>query len=137
MKNQAVATTTSNYGLDMLGIFLSSRDYGWTKPDESQKRVVLTNPLDCKDFTLMDFASAWCGTGHSEWEALMGAWFIQAVHAALDKNLDEADITDLFNRDFLASNRRSFTKAQVYQHLIKWFNVVKDTNEVLELELRV
>lgn len=127
-----------NYGLDGLGIFLMSRDYGWTEPDESHKKVILTNPLDCKEkICLMGMVSAWRGTGHSEWEAILGGWFIQAVIDAIENESHEADITHLFNRDFLASRDRKFTQQQVYDHLIKWFDVVEETDEVLKVRIHI
>ena len=127
-----------NYGLDGLNIFLRSQDFGWTEPDESQKKVILTNPLDCKEkVSLMGMVSAWRGTGHSEWEALLGGWFIKAVIDAIENDSQEADITHLFNRDFLASRDRVFTKNQVYKHLIKWFDIVEENNEALRLRVHI
>lgn len=138
-EEEKIAPAPYNYGLDGLGIFLASRDYGWTDPDESHKKVILTNPLDCKEkISLMGLISAWRGTGHSEWEALLGGWFIQAVVKSIENDNTEADITHLFNRDFLASNGRVFTQAQVYEHLItKWFDVVEETDEELRVKLHI
>lgn len=133
-----VAPTPYDYGLDCLGILLLSKDYGWSNPDETHKKVVLTNPDACKEkISLMGMVSAWRGTGHSEWEAILGAWFIQAVIDAIENESHEADITHLFNRDFLASRGRKFTQQQVYEHLIKWFDVVEETDEVLKLRIHI
>lgn len=135
-KNRAPAPY--NYGLDLLWVFLKSEDYGWTEPDKGHKKVILTNPLDCKEkISLMGMISAWRGTGHSEWEAILSGWFIQAVLEAIEQNANEADITHLFNRDFTASNNRVFTQAQVYDHLIKWFDIVEETDEVLKLKIHI
>lgn len=137
-EEEKIAPAPYDYGLDGLGIFLSSRDYGWNTPDESHKKVILTNPRDCKEkICLMGMVSAWRGTGHSEWEALLGGWFIQAVLDALENDADEADITHLFNRDLLASNDRIFTKDQVYDHLIKWFDIVEETEDTLKLRIHI
>lgn len=126
------------YGLEQMSFFLRSGDFGWSKPDESHKKVILTNPLDCKGkISLMGMVSAWRGTGHSEWEAILGGWFVKAVVDAIKQNADEADITDLFNRDLLASKDRVFTKEQVYDHIIKWFDIVEDTDELLRLRIHI
>lgn len=137
-EEESLAPAPYNYGLDGLGILLASRDYGWTKPDESHKKVILTNPLDCKEkICLMGMISAWRGTGHSEWEAILAGLFIQAVLDAIEKNVNEADITDLFNRDFIASHDRVFTQAQVYNHLIKWFDIVDETDKKLKVRIHI
>ena len=85
----------------------------------------------------MGMIFAWRGTGHSEWEALLGAWFIQAVLDALENDADESDITHMFNRDFLASRNRVFTKEQVYDHLIKWFDIVEETEDTIKLRIHI
>lgn len=127
-----------NYGLDQIDNFLMSRDYGWTEPDESHKKVILTNPNACKEkISLMGMVSAWRGTGHGEWEAILGGWFVQAVIEAIENDAEEADITHLFNRDFLASRDRVFTKQQVYDHLIKWFDIVEETEDTLKLRIHI
>ena len=137
-EQETIAPAPYDYGLDGLGILLSSRDYGWTTPDKSHKKVVLTNPRECKEkICLMGMIFAWRGTGHSEWEALLGAWFIQAVLDALENDADESDITHLFNRDFLASRNRVFTKEQVYDHLIKWFDIVEETEDTIKLRIHI
>lgn len=137
-EEETIAPAPYDYGLDGLGILLSSRDYGWTTPDKSHKKVILTNPRECKEkICLMGMISAWRGTGHSEWEALLGAWFIQAVLDALENDADEADITHLFNRDFLASRDRVFTKEQVYDHLIKWFDIVEETKDTIKVRIHI
>ena len=137
-EEEKLAPAPYNYGLDGLGILLAGRDYGWSKPDENHKKVILTNPLECKEkICLMGMVSAWRGTGHSEWEAILAGWFIQAVLDAIESNASEADITHMFNRDFLASRDRVFTHSQVYNHLIKWFDIVEETDEVIKLRIHI
>ena len=120
-----------NYGLDMLGFLLDSRDYGWSEPDTNHKKVILTNPQDCKDkITLMGLISAWNGTGHFEWEAVLSGWFIKSVLTAIENGENEADITNMFNRDLTASNNRVFTKEQVFAHLTKWFDIAEDDDSI-------
>ena len=130
--------TEYDYGLGEVRLFLASNDYGWNEPDKSQKKVILTNPKDCeKKITVTWMVSAWRGTGHAEWEVLLGAWFVQAITDALKENRNEADITHLFDRDLVGSRGRIFTRAQVYAHLIKWFTIVEETDEVMKLRFRI
>lgn len=137
-EEEVIAPTPYNYGLDGLEIFLLSNDYGWSEPDETHKKVVLTNPDACKEkISLMGMVSAWSGTGHSEWEAILGAWFIQAVIDAIENESHEADITHLFNRNLLASRDRVFTQEQVYNHLIKWFDIVEETDKIIKLRIHI
>ena len=137
-ENVIATPTPYNYGLDILKIALASRDYGWSDPDETHKKVVLTNPEDCKEkISVFGMMSAWRGTGHYEWEALLGGWFVQAVINAIENESPEADITHLFNRDLLASRNKKFNQRQVYDHLIKWFDVVEETDEVLKLRIHI
>ena len=134
----AAAPAPYDYGLSGLELFLSTHDYGWSVPDPSHKKVILVNPLDCKEkISLMGLVSAWRGTGHSEWEAILAHMFILSVLNAIESGENEADITLLFNRDFTASKDRVFTKEQVYNHLIGWFDIVEETDEVLKLKIRI
>ena len=127
-----------NYGLDSLGLYLMSQDYGWTDPDQTHKKVILTNVEDCREkLHFMSLMSAWRETGHSEWEALMSGWFVQAVIDALEAGETEADITHIFNRDYLAYGNKTFTQQQVYDHLIPWFDIVEETDDVLKLRLHI
>ena len=127
-----------DYGLGALRFLLMSRDYGWNAIDEEHKKVILTNPKDCENkITLMGMMSAWRGTGHTEWEALLAGWFIQAVIDAIDKDEGEADITHLFDRDLIAADNRIFTKEQVKNHLLKWFDIVEETDSALRLRIRI
>ena len=125
------------YGTDLVYFLLKSGDYGWNMPDKNHKKVLLVNPKDCeRKITLMGLVKAWRGTGHSEWEAILANWFIVAVVTAIDEDT-EADLTNMFNRDFLASRDRVFTKQQVFDHLIKWFEIVSEDDETLELRFKI
>lgn len=132
------APTPYDYGLDILEIALDGQVYGWSEPDETHKKVVLVNPEECKEkISVWGMMLVWSGTGHSEWEAILSGWFVQAVIDAIENESPEADITRLFNRDFSASYDRKFTQQQVYDHLIKWFDVVEETDEVLKLRFHI
>ena len=126
-----------DYGLDSLSFCLWTDDYGWNI-DQEYKKVFLTNPHECKEkISVTMLISAWRGTGHSEWEFLMAGWFVKAVVEAIEKGYPEAEITPIFNRDFLASRGRVFTKEQVYNHIIRFFDIVEDTDDVLKLKLHI
>ena len=109
---------------------LSSKDYGWSNPDESVK-VLLVNPATCADssvFTTWNLMSMLHGTGHSEWEAIIADMLMLAVcewYKNGAKADEPADISRLFNRDFLASGNRMFTKDMVSTHLNRIFNTEK------------
>ena len=45
--------TGYDYGLTGLSIFLNGRDYGWEKPDENHKKVILVNPEDCREKSMV------------------------------------------------------------------------------------
>lgn len=128
--------THHDYGLNNVGIALSSNDYGWNiKP---YKQVILVNPKDCENkISVMSMVSAWRGTGHSEWEFLLAKIFVEAVVDAIENNKEEANITNLFNRDFLSSGDHIFSQKEVYDHLIPWFEIVEETDDELKLKIRI
>ena len=123
-------------GLETIGLALSSRDYGWNVY-ENCKKVILTNPKECENVQVLDLVSAWHGTTHSEWEFLLAGWFVMAVIRAVDSNNEEADITALFNRDLLAARNRKMTKEAIYKHIIPYFDIVEETDDVLKVKLRL
>ncbi len=130
-----IVPITHDYGLSILDTVLCTQDYGWyTKPS---KKVILTNPKECENkITVLGLVNEWKNTGHSEWEFLLAGWFVKCVLEALKNKSEEADITVLFNKDFLARKSLFFTKEQVYEHLIPYFNVIKETDDELRLEFR-
>ena len=128
---------THDYGIDSVSLFLMTNDYGWSDPYE-HKKVILTNVEDCRNkLHAYALACSWRETGHAEWEAIMAFWFTNAVIEALEKGESEADITHIFNRDYTARGDRVFTMEQVYNHLIPWFDIVEETDDVLKLKLHI
>lgn len=125
-----------------LGIALRSDDYGWEERQEPQKKVILTNPEELHGVELAQLVSLFRGTGHSEWEFIMSAWMIDAIGKSIDTG-EPCDITIIFNTSFLASPRkkgedyRRFTKEQVYNHIIKFFNIEEETDTTLRLSSKV
>lgn len=127
-----------DYGLGTLRFLLMSHNYGWETKEENTKKVILVNPKDCEErISLIRVMAAWRGTGHTEWEAILAGLFVNAVVEALSKDEEEADITNVFNRDYKAAGGRSFTKEQVYDHLINWFDIVEETETILKLKFRI
>ena len=124
-----------DYGMGILDVALRSKDFGWdSKP--LTKKYILTNVKECENrVNVMGLVSAWRGTGHSEWEYLLAGVFMGIVLEALEKGEEQADITILFSRDLLASGGRKFEQEDVYNHLIKSFNIVDENDDEVYLVL--
>ena len=123
-----------------LGIFdiMPSQDYGWDGIDARHRPVILTNVRECEGrVTALALVSAFRGTGQVEWEYFLASVLIYAAIDALASGSDTADITNMFNRDLLASRGRVFTQQQLFEHVIKWFVVEEDSEDCLRLRLRV
>ncbi len=102
---------------------------------EKSKKVILTNPLDCKNkINLKGMIAKWKGTGHIEWEFILAGLFIHDVVNAIENDDQEADLTFMFNLDFHDKNGNTFTAQQVYDHLIKSFTIVDETDTELKLK---
>ena len=120
-----------------LDIILNN-DYGWKELEMTHRKVMLVNPAECQEkVTIYGLISAWRGTGHAEWEALLVMCFFDAVTSACEKGEAEADITCLFNGDFYASGGRIFTSKDVFNHLIVWFDIVEERKDILKLRFRI
>ncbi len=127
-----------DYGLNSLNVLLATGDYGWSIPYKNVKRVILTNPKELKNkITLTGLISAWRGMGHAEWEAILADWLIMAVIYADERNLNEADITNMFNRDFYATESRVITKENVFKHLMKTFDIHEETEDYIKVRFRI
>ena len=127
-----------DYELGALRFLLMGGNFAWETREDETKKVILVNPKACDEkITLSSMMAAWRGTGHTEWEAILAGLFVNAVVEALSKDEEEADITNLFNRDYKAAGGRRFTKEQVYDHLINWFDIVEETETTLKLKLRI
>lgn len=114
---------------------LRSNDYGWK--EKPFKKVILLNVSDCQRISLTKLMKMWSRTGHVEWEYLLVGWFLMQVDEAVKEGQDEADITILFSRELSASRDRVFSQQDIYNHLIKWFDICEDTDDVLKLALHV
>lgn len=132
------AAVPYDYELGALRFLLMSGNFSWKTREDETKKVILVNPKDCEEkISLTSMMAVWRGTGHSEWEAILAGLFVSAVVEALSKDEEEADITNVFNRDYKAAGGRLFTKEQVYDHLIKWFDIVEESETTLRVKLRI
>ena len=131
-----VIPVVHDYGLSSAEFVLKSNDFGWKiKP---HKKVTLVNSKQCENrVSVFGLVSAWKGTKHPEWEYLLAAFFINSLLESLEKGEDEADITDMFNRDFTASNNKIFAQEDVFEHIIGWFDVISENDEEMRVALRV
>jgi hypothetical protein len=134
----AAAPIPFNYGLDMLNIALRGGDYGWTEPVQLPKKYVLVDLEAYREkVNVFGLVSAWRQTGHSEWEYLMAGYFISHLLKAYEVGVNETEITGLFDRDYLASGDRVFTKEQVITHVMPSFTKVNEDEENVYLRLNV
>ncbi len=114
----------------MIGFTLSTRDYGW-EVTQTCPKILLSNTQECisnPSINAWNLMSCFRGTGHCEWECILAMFFMEALLEAEEKG-KEADITSLFNRNFMASGNKTFSSAQVARHLERWFETVKCTDE--------
>jgi len=126
-----------DYGLSFLNIGLASKDYGWTDPEVLPKRFILVDIENYREkVSVRGLASAWRGTGHSEWEFLLAGIFVSELLDAYDAGEHQVDITKMFDRDFLARNDRKFSKEQVREHILPWFEVT-EVEDAFYLRLKV
>lgn len=126
------------YGLNGLNVLLmiASGDYGWEY--RTFKKVTLTNVEDCKGrLNVTAVQLALNGTGHAEWETLLAVNFVKDVSKALENNSSEADISNIFSCDLLASRGRVFSQKEIYDHLIRFFKIIGETDDELRLAVNV
>lgn len=126
-----------DYGLDIVPIVLSSGDFGWDDPTPT-RQIILANPMDCKNkITVSSLVSAWKGLGHLESVYLLSALFINRVIAAIENNENTADITYMFDRDFVTPTGQEITKDEIFCHLIPYFKIVNDTENSITVILKI
>lgn len=126
-----------DYELGELGFALRSGDYGWERVPGS-KKVVLINADQCENkISVTSVASAWRGTGHSEWEYWLAGYFVVQVVEALMNKENEADISMMFDRDLTASGGRRLTKAQIWERLSKYFDIVEEDDDEIRVSARI
>lgn len=100
------------------------------------RTVILCNPHECSGIKPMALVSAWCGTGKVEFEWAMAKLFLAAVQEALANDKSEADISSLFSVDMMADST-VFTSQQIFDHIIKWFDIVEENENNLKVKLKI
>ena len=115
-----------------LYILHNSKDYVWE--EVPYKHVILANPQELIGrVNGNNLMALWQGTGHSEWEAILALIFIQSIKKAEKKNLEEVDISVLFNHNLKASNNRQMSAEQVRKHISRSFKVEKETSDLVRV----
>jgi hypothetical protein len=128
---------SEKFGMSLLNTALRSNDFGWTPAVPISKQYILTNAEEIRnsDIDLYQLVSLWRGTGHVEWEYIMAGFFLTKVIEVAAG--EEVNISQLFNKDMIASRDRVFTKEQAYEHLIKWFTVVNEDESNIYLSFNL
>ena len=126
----------------ILEFALRSEALGWGKNEnELTKKVILTNPEKLANFSLNDAVNIFSEAGCEEWQYLLGAWLIDAVRIALEKNV-ECDLTLIFDTEFLArplcegKDYKRLTRKQIYDIAMKSFVIEEETEELLKISTK-
>lgn len=115
----------------MLQVLRKTHNYTY-KILEPEKNVILTNPQ-----SLFTHVSAnrlmlnWVTTGHIEWAALLAYIFIQYLKDAELQDLDEIDISPLFNIELEDNANRKLTAEEVRKFIMPSFKVVSDSQHTM------
>ena len=126
-----------DYGLHNPVLLTVGGDYGWS-PQKPFRKVILTNVEDCREnISVWGCVSAWRGTGHSEWEFILAINFVNSVVKALENGESEADISPIFEHDLLASGGRVFTQKQIWDHIIRFFNIEDEDEQTIRMSVKV
>ena len=120
----------------IFGMTMRTKDYGWEDINENARKVLIVNPNDVKGLDLMSWVAAFKDSGHSEWEFLWAALIVNAVREAAAEGKDEADVTYVFDRSFIASGDRKMTADEVYKHCSKIFEVVEETPAQIKVKVK-
>ena len=133
------------YGIDEEGqpvdsfYYLSGgmREIGWSEPYESRTYILTDLEKYVEKISVWNLMSTWRGMGKSEWEFILSIWLMSSLRKAWKEGVKETDITNLFNRDLLATNDRIKTCDQVVEHISKIFSVVEENATEIRLVLNV
>ncbi len=135
-ENEVVST---NYGLEQY-------EKKFFEPHNAveHKNVLLVNPMDSKEKISVEIMrKKWSKVGCNEWAEELAVVFVRLVVNAIQCDAEEADITNLFNRDLITwkkdghDEEKIFAKQRLYYYLIKYFNIVEETNDVLKLSYHI
>ena len=122
----------------MLSIALHSQDYGLSPAYQLPKRFILRQVGKIPEWLdLYQTMAIFRELGKTEWEALLAYFFLTKIEDAEAKGEDEADITGLFANDYFDRRDKKVTKEQVYDHLIRFFTVVEETDDIIYLTFNI
>lgn len=112
----------------LLKFFEESKDFKWIKSKNYTGKVYIVNPSECAKnpkFALVPLAESFKGTGRTEWEMAMAEILIKAIFEwKVNQNSILADVTDLFNRDYVTRDfKKRFTSTDVARHLANFFKI--------------
>jgi len=117
-----------------LSIALSSNDFGLSPAYTLPKKFVLREVNKIPDWLdLYQTMTRFRELGKTEWEAILAYYFLNAIEQAEEKSENEADITGLFANDYFDRRNKKVTKEQVYDHLIRNFTLVEETDDIVYL----
>ncbi len=123
----------------LLKFFEESKNFKWVKSRNYTGKVYIVNPSECAKnpkFALVPLAESFKGTGRTEWEMAMAEVLVKAVYEwKVNQNSILADVTDLFNRDFVTRDlKKRFTSTDVAMHLERFFEIVETTRGVVYIK---
>jgi len=122
----------------MLSIALHSQDYGLSPAYQLPKRFILRQVGKIPEWLdLYQTMAIFRELGKTEWEALLAYFFLAKIEDAEAKGEDEADIPGLFANDYFDRRDKKVTKEQVYDHLIRFFTVVEETDDIIYLTFNI
>lgn len=146
------------YGIDSKGVpgyefsVMDIRSIG-VQYFPTKKRYILRDIDSLKlKVSVMGLISAWRGTGKSEWEFMMALLFMKPLRAAWNEGAEEADITQLFEAEFLAwpknlpgektkeidgNTYRVFDQEDVKKKVLPLFEIVDETDEAIYLKAKI
>ena len=114
-------------------MFLGDNTIGWSTA--STKQFILTNPMDCADLRIRPLAAQWSGSGHYEWEVQWATQFILAVVSAVASGQSEADLSEIFARDYTAYNgKKYFSHEQLWDLAKDSFAIESDNGNTIRFK---
>ena len=118
----------------LLNIALHSEDFAISPPYELPKRYILRKVDEIPEWLdLRHTMSCFRELGKTEWEVLLAMFFLTAIEDAEQEGKTEADITRLFQHDYMDRRERKVSKERVTEHLMPWFTKDEETEDTVYL----
>lgn len=128
-------TEEHDYQLQFADFMLRSGDYSWDV--HPFKKVTLVNVEQCKNrITVTGLASLWHGTGHIEWEFLLGLWLTHDIVEAIEAGEKETDISRLFDKEFSCRTRK-LSREEVHKIILPNFEIISDSETEMRIALKL